>query len=147
MFFGVSIVYLLLSSKIISDFLASAFNIRVGQCIMLLFVSGALLPVTMLKSPQDFWYVLGIKIDTGLMTLMFIWRWALVTAMITTGISLSLLRFSVLYLFILRHLCGTNSIGYLDGLRVLRSSGRIPSLSVRAPPSISRHLHVLFRWS
>lgn len=60
MLYGVSIVYLLLSAKIISDFLATAFDTHIGQCKMLIIVAISFLPITFLKSPQDFWLVLYI---------------------------------------------------------------------------------------
>lgn len=52
---GVSVVYLLLSSKIINDFVTTLTGVNMGFCVMLLLVAGVLLPVTWLKSPQDFW--------------------------------------------------------------------------------------------
>ncbi|KAK0429491.1 hypothetical protein QR680_011405 [Steinernema hermaphroditum] len=72
MLFGVSIVYLLLSSKIISDLISSTFNHNVGFCVTMVFVAAAMWPVTLLKSPQDFW-------------------WAIVLAMMTTGCAVFLI--------------------------------------------------------
>jgi vesicular inhibitory amino acid transporter len=69
MLYGVSIVYLVLSAKIISEFTASLqWGASVGTCKMILVLAAALFPVTLLKSPQDFW-------------------WAVVTAMLTTAVS------------------------------------------------------------
>ncbi|KAH7727237.1 Transmembrane amino acid transporter protein [Aphelenchoides avenae] len=69
MLYGVSIVYLVLSAKIISEFTASlGWGVSTDTCTMILILSAVLFPVTLLKSPQDFW-------------------WAVVTAMITTAIS------------------------------------------------------------
>jgi vesicular inhibitory amino acid transporter len=53
--FGVAVVYLLLSAKNIHDFMKSFFNANLGYCIIILIVAVALLPITFLKSPQDFW--------------------------------------------------------------------------------------------
>uniref|UniRef100_A0A914ENY2 Amino acid transporter transmembrane domain-containing protein n=1 Tax=Acrobeloides nanus TaxID=290746 RepID=A0A914ENY2_9BILA len=72
MLFGVSVVYLLLSSKIINDFVTTLTGVNMGFCVMLLLVAGVLLPVTWLKSPQDFWA-------------------AVVVAMLTTAISVILI--------------------------------------------------------
>jgi len=54
--FGVSVVYLLLAAKITSELWASfSPSHSFGPCVMTLILAGALLPVTFLKSPQDFW--------------------------------------------------------------------------------------------
>lgn len=55
--FGVAVVYLLLSSKNIRDFLQAFFDIDFSYCIVVLILALCLLPVTFLKSPQDFWFV------------------------------------------------------------------------------------------
>lgn len=55
MLYGVSIVYLLLSSKIINDLVSSVFNLRFGECRMLVLLGVILCPIILLKSPQDFW--------------------------------------------------------------------------------------------
>ncbi|KAI1721805.1 transmembrane amino acid transporter protein [Ditylenchus destructor] len=55
--FGVTTVFLLLSAKNIRDFLVAFFKLDVSECILIMAVALALLPVTMLKSPKDFWPV------------------------------------------------------------------------------------------
>ncbi|KAI1723646.1 transmembrane amino acid transporter protein domain-containing protein [Ditylenchus destructor] len=53
--FGISVVFLLLSAKNISDFLKAFFDIHVSFCLLILVLAIFLLPLTFLKSPQDFW--------------------------------------------------------------------------------------------
>ncbi|KAI1706338.1 transmembrane amino acid transporter protein [Ditylenchus destructor] len=53
--FGVAVVYLLLSSKNIHDFLKAFFATDITFCVIVLIVACGLLPITLLKSPQDFW--------------------------------------------------------------------------------------------
>ncbi|KAH7700821.1 Protein Y32F6A.4, partial [Aphelenchoides avenae] len=53
--FGIAVVYLLLSAKNIHDFLQWAAGVEINFCIVILVVAAGLLPVTFLKSPQDFW--------------------------------------------------------------------------------------------
>ncbi|TKR92234.1 hypothetical protein L596_006927 [Steinernema carpocapsae] len=72
MLYGVAIVYLLLSSKIINDLINSVLGRNIGYCWTMVAVAAALWPVTLLKSPQDFW-------------------WAILLAMITTGCSVVLI--------------------------------------------------------
>uniref|UniRef100_A0A1I7VR81 Aa_trans domain-containing protein n=1 Tax=Loa loa TaxID=7209 RepID=A0A1I7VR81_LOALO len=67
--FGIAVVYLLLSAKNISDFIDAFFKIEISFCYVLLAVGICLLPITFLKSPQDFW-------------------WAIILAMITTALAL-----------------------------------------------------------
>lgn len=52
---GASIVFLLLSSKNIREFLQFFFNKKMDYCLVILIVVLLLLPLTMLKSPKDFW--------------------------------------------------------------------------------------------
>jgi hypothetical protein len=52
MLFGVSIVYLLLSSKILNDLVVSGLNLRFGECKMLVILSILIWPLIMCKSPQ-----------------------------------------------------------------------------------------------
>ncbi|KAM3718847.1 Amino acid transporter AVT1C [Dirofilaria immitis] len=67
-FFGVAVVFCLLASYIINDFIISITNHDIGFCYVLLLVTLAIYPVTLLRSPQDFW-------------------WAAVLAMLTTSFS------------------------------------------------------------
>lgn len=55
--FGIAVVYVLLSAKNIHDFLGAFFETDFSFCYVVLIVGACLLPVTFLKSPQDFWYV------------------------------------------------------------------------------------------
>ncbi|KAI1717414.1 transmembrane amino acid transporter protein domain-containing protein [Ditylenchus destructor] len=65
--FGASVVFLLLCAKNIDEFLRAFFAIDIGFCIVILVVALLLLPITMLKSPQDFWpVVVGGMVSTGL---------------------------------------------------------------------------------
>uniref|UniRef100_A0A915ME09 Amino acid transporter transmembrane domain-containing protein n=1 Tax=Meloidogyne javanica TaxID=6303 RepID=A0A915ME09_MELJA len=78
MLFGVSVVYLLLAAKITSELWASFSPAHgFGPCVMTLFLAGALLPVTFLKSPQDFW-------------------WAVVSAMLTTCLAVFIILLGTL---------------------------------------------------
>ncbi|CEF59362.1 Amino acid transporter, transmembrane family-containing protein [Strongyloides ratti] len=72
MLFGVSIVYLLLASKIINDIVFSFIGNNVGSCIMLLIVASIMLPVTFLKSPQDFWWAIVVAMFTTLFAVIII---------------------------------------------------------------------------
>ncbi|KAH7666459.1 Protein Y32F6A.4, partial [Aphelenchoides avenae] len=54
--FGIAVVYLLLSSKNIHDFVQWASGTDFNDCYVILCVALGLLPITFLKSPADFWY-------------------------------------------------------------------------------------------
>ncbi|KAI1697251.1 transmembrane amino acid transporter protein domain-containing protein [Ditylenchus destructor] len=62
--FGTAVVYLLLSSKNIHDFLKAFFAADIGFCVIVLIVAFCLLPVTLLKSPQDFWGAVVVAMFT-----------------------------------------------------------------------------------
>ncbi|KAE9550310.1 hypothetical protein FO519_006470 [Halicephalobus sp. NKZ332] len=72
MLFGVAIVYLLLSASIFSEISVGLFGLNISTCWMIPIISILLLPVTFCKSPADF-------------------QWAVVTAMVTTTISVILI--------------------------------------------------------
>ncbi|KAH7724128.1 Protein Y32F6A.4 [Aphelenchoides avenae] len=55
--FGASVVLLLLASKNIRDFIDAQFEVYVSVCLVVVVVAIALLPLTFLKSPEDFWWV------------------------------------------------------------------------------------------
>lgn len=55
MLFGVAVVYLLLAAHILNSLALGGLGWHVGECRMLVVLALALLPVTFLKSPQDFW--------------------------------------------------------------------------------------------
>ncbi|TKR73193.1 hypothetical protein L596_020532 [Steinernema carpocapsae] len=55
--FSVAVVYLLLSAKIFRDSILATTGFYINFCFMILIVATLVLPVTMLKSPQDFWHV------------------------------------------------------------------------------------------
>lgn len=55
MLFGVSVVYLLLAAHIINDFVTSIMGHNIGFCFMIVVLAFVLHPITLLKSPQDFW--------------------------------------------------------------------------------------------
>lgn len=71
--FGTAVVFLLLASKNIETFLAMA-HIHIDFCRLIVVVALVMLPVTMLKSPKDFW-------------------WAVILAMFTTCIGVGLIIF------------------------------------------------------
>ncbi|CAK5036569.1 unnamed protein product [Meloidogyne enterolobii] len=65
--FGASTVFLLLSAKNIRDFLRAFFHVDISSCLLVLVVALVLLPVTLLKSPNDFWPVIvGGMLSTGI---------------------------------------------------------------------------------
>uniref|UniRef100_A0AAF5D8D0 Aa_trans domain-containing protein n=2 Tax=Strongyloides stercoralis TaxID=6248 RepID=A0AAF5D8D0_STRER len=70
--FGIAVVYILLVAKNLSSLLAAFFDFHVSFCILILAVAVFLLPITFLKSPQDFW-------------------WAVVCAMVTTSVAVVLI--------------------------------------------------------
>uniref|UniRef100_A0A914HYS4 cystathionine gamma-lyase n=1 Tax=Globodera rostochiensis TaxID=31243 RepID=A0A914HYS4_GLORO len=74
--FGISTVYLLLAARILSELVTSLSpnTHQISLCSMMPILALLLLPVTLLKSPQDFW-------------------WAVVTAMVTTMLSVLLILF------------------------------------------------------
>uniref|UniRef100_A0A914EJW6 Amino acid transporter transmembrane domain-containing protein n=1 Tax=Acrobeloides nanus TaxID=290746 RepID=A0A914EJW6_9BILA len=53
--FGICVVFLLLASKNIQDFISASLDVHVSYCILILAVACCLLPMTFLKSPKDFW--------------------------------------------------------------------------------------------
>uniref|UniRef100_A0A0M3IMI7 Aa_trans domain-containing protein n=1 Tax=Ascaris lumbricoides TaxID=6252 RepID=A0A0M3IMI7_ASCLU len=72
MLFGVSVVYLLLSSHIINDFVSSILGRTIGFCYTLLIVALLLWPITLLKSPQDFWWAIVVAMLTTLFSVILI---------------------------------------------------------------------------
>uniref|UniRef100_A0A1I8AL39 Aa_trans domain-containing protein n=1 Tax=Steinernema glaseri TaxID=37863 RepID=A0A1I8AL39_9BILA len=70
--FGMSIVYLLLSSTIIHHFVANIFGLKMDYCIMVCIIAVVLLPFTYLKSPQDFWGVIVIAMLTTALSVILI---------------------------------------------------------------------------
>lgn len=70
--FGTAVVFLLLASKNLENFLHSYTGIHLGFCYLIVIVAVFMLPFTLLKSPKDFW-------------------WAVIGAMITTSIAVSLI--------------------------------------------------------
>jgi vesicular inhibitory amino acid transporter len=70
--FGTAAVFLLLASKNLDNFLHAYGGVQIGFCYIVMIVAAFMLPFTMLKSPKDFW-------------------WAVIGAMITTTIAVSLI--------------------------------------------------------
>jgi vesicular inhibitory amino acid transporter len=75
--FGTAVVFLLLASKNLESFLQAYGGVQIGFCYLVLIVAAFMLPFTMLKSPKDFW-------------------WAVIGAMVTTSIAVSLIVYGVL---------------------------------------------------
>ena len=64
---GASTVFLLLCAKNIRDFGRAFLQIDVSSCLLILVIALLLLPVTFLKSPNDFWpVVVGGMLSTGI---------------------------------------------------------------------------------
>lgn len=70
--FGVGVVYLLLSAKNIRDFVETFFNRNFSYCYVIIIVAIALLPVTFLKSPQDFWAAVVLAMFTTTLAVILI---------------------------------------------------------------------------
>jgi len=70
--FGVGVVYLLLSAKNIRDFVETFFHKDFSYCYVILIVAVALLPVTFLKSPQDFWAAVVLAMFTTTLAVVLI---------------------------------------------------------------------------
>lgn len=65
--FGASTVFLLLCSKNIKDFVRAFLHVEISFCFIVLAIALILLPVTLLKSPNDFWpVVVGGMLSTGI---------------------------------------------------------------------------------
>jgi len=75
--FGTAVVFLLLASKNIENFLEAFFGIHLHFCVLVIAVAIFLLPITFLKSPKDFWP-------------------ACIGAMITTTIAVSLICYGAI---------------------------------------------------
>ncbi|CAD5212207.1 unnamed protein product [Bursaphelenchus okinawaensis] len=72
MLFGVSVVYLLLSAKIINSLITSLMEFDIGECRMMVLLALVLFPVTLLKSPQDFWIAVVLAMVTTVFAVMLI---------------------------------------------------------------------------
>ena len=56
--FGTAVVFLLLASKNIESFIMFFLEEKIPFCYIIIIVAIAILPLTLLKSPKDFWYAL-----------------------------------------------------------------------------------------
>uniref|UniRef100_A0A914ERU7 Amino acid transporter transmembrane domain-containing protein n=1 Tax=Acrobeloides nanus TaxID=290746 RepID=A0A914ERU7_9BILA len=70
--FGIATVFLLLASKNIHDFLKAFFSANISFCVVILFVAIGLLPLTFLKSPNDFWWAVVLAMCTTSLAVIFI---------------------------------------------------------------------------
>ncbi|VDM07296.1 unnamed protein product [Wuchereria bancrofti] len=70
--FGVAVVFCLLAAYIINDFIISITNYDIGFCYVLLFVTIAIYPITLLRSPQDFWWAVVLAMLTTLFSVFLI---------------------------------------------------------------------------
>lgn len=59
--FGIVVVFLLVSSKNLHDFLSRHFNNVPHVCYWILMIGIVILPLSMLKSPEDFWLLIVIS--------------------------------------------------------------------------------------
>lgn len=55
------VVFVLLASKNIRDFLSTYFDGMPGVCVWILIFSAVVYPLTLLKSPEDFWFLIVIS--------------------------------------------------------------------------------------
>lgn len=55
--FGTAVVFLLLAAKNLESFLHAYGGVHLGFCYLVLLVAACMLPLTLLKSPKDFWWV------------------------------------------------------------------------------------------
>ncbi|VDN89136.1 unnamed protein product [Brugia pahangi] len=69
--FGATVVYILLSSKIIQKFMNN-FDLSFNFCLLLIIVSISILPITFLKSPADFWWAILIAVLCTIITITMI---------------------------------------------------------------------------
>ncbi|VBB35426.1 unnamed protein product [Acanthocheilonema viteae] len=70
--FGTSVVFILLSSKIFQHFLASFLGINISLCYLICITTVAIMPLTYLKSPADFWLVIVIAMLCTMMAVFLI---------------------------------------------------------------------------
>ncbi|MCP9262332.1 Lysine histidine transporter 1 [Dirofilaria immitis] len=70
--FGTSVVFILLSSKIFQHFLASFFGINIGLCYLICITTLAIMPLTYLKSPADFWIAIIVAMICTIMAVLLI---------------------------------------------------------------------------
>ena len=94
--FGTAVVFLLLASKNIESFLRAFQGPEISFCLLVLIVAAFMLPFTMLKSPKDFWYLFKPNSFQNIFQHKFYFRWAVIGAMITTSIAVSLIIYGAL---------------------------------------------------
>ncbi|VDM92600.1 unnamed protein product [Litomosoides sigmodontis] len=70
--FGTSVVFILLSSKILQNFLASFFDANISLCYLLCVVAIAIMPLTYLKSPADFWLAVLVAMMCTMLAVLLI---------------------------------------------------------------------------
>ncbi|CAD5228371.1 unnamed protein product [Bursaphelenchus xylophilus] len=70
--FGMTVVYVLLSSRNICDLLKLFFAFEFSYCYMVVILAAVLLPATFLKSPQDFWPAVIVAMFTSTFAAAFI---------------------------------------------------------------------------
>lgn len=59
---GASTAFLILIAENLNSLLNKIFFINIGNCYLILIAGLLLLPLIMLKSPQDFWYIFLTKL-------------------------------------------------------------------------------------
>ncbi|EFO21498.2 transmembrane amino acid transporter [Loa loa] len=70
--FGVTTVYIILSSSIFHKTLLY-FGIRIDFCLLLIILAVLILPITFLRSPADFWFILAISLFSTIVAITLIW--------------------------------------------------------------------------
>ncbi|CAD5221411.1 unnamed protein product [Bursaphelenchus okinawaensis] len=70
--FGFTVVYVLLSARNLCDLLKLFFEINFSYCYMVVLLAAVIIPVTFLKSPQDFWQAVIVAMFTSTFAAAFI---------------------------------------------------------------------------
>uniref|UniRef100_A0A914HP62 Amino acid transporter transmembrane domain-containing protein n=1 Tax=Globodera rostochiensis TaxID=31243 RepID=A0A914HP62_GLORO len=70
--YGATTVFLLLCAKNIRDFIRAFLNVEISFCYLIVMIALVLLPVTLLKSPNDFWPVIVGGMISTIVAIVFI---------------------------------------------------------------------------
>lgn len=93
--FGTAVVFLLLASKNIESFIMFFLEEKIPFCYIIIIVAIAILPLTLLKSPKDFWYALQFWNFIFRVNSIFdiFLRWIVICAMVTTLFAVGLILY------------------------------------------------------